>query len=131
MAEEEIVHGYWGIRGAGQVSRHLLAYCGARWKDQRYYSPEEWFDQDMKKLGIPCANLPYLIDGDFKLTQSSAIQKYIIRKFNKTELLGKSIKDTALMDMIIGVAAEVKNHVAPLIMDKDWELKVDLVGKKA
>ena len=50
MAEEEIIHGYWGIRGAGQVSRHLLAYCEANWKDYRYFSPEEWFDKDLKEL---------------------------------------------------------------------------------
>ena len=103
MSEEEvIVHGYWGFRGAGHVSRDLLPYCEANWKDFRYFSPEEWLERDIHELGLPCPNLPYLIDGDFKLTESSAIQKYIIRRFGKLQLLGKSIKETALMDMILG-----------------------------
>ena len=38
-------------------------------------------------------NLPYLIDGGFKTSESNAIQKYIIMKSGKTELLGKDLKD--------------------------------------
>ena len=34
------------------------------------------------------------------------------------------------MDMIIGVTAEVKNLVAPLIMDKEWESKIEKIEKK-
>jgi glutathione S-transferase len=38
-----------------------------------------------------------LIDGDFKLTESKAINLYIIKKSGKTELLGKNAKDEALV----------------------------------
>jgi hypothetical protein len=33
---QEIVFGYWGIRGLGQVPRLLLAYSGLHWKDVKY-----------------------------------------------------------------------------------------------
>ena len=34
--DNKIKFGYWGVRGAGQVSRHLLAYTGAQWEDVKY-----------------------------------------------------------------------------------------------
>jgi len=33
---EELVFGYWGIRGLGQTGRLLLAYSGLKWRDVKY-----------------------------------------------------------------------------------------------
>lgn len=77
---EKLILGYWGVRGLGQVSRVLLSYTGAAWEDVRYTSPEQWFEKDKQNLGIPFPNLPYLIDGDFELTESKSINKYIIAR---------------------------------------------------
>ncbi len=46
-------------------------------------------------MGLVFPNLPYLIDGDFKLTESRAINLYVIMKSGKTDLLGKTIEDKA------------------------------------
>ena len=43
---DKVIHGYWGIRAAGQVSRLLLAYCGATWEDVKYAGPDQWFGKD-------------------------------------------------------------------------------------
>ena len=59
---------YWGIRGLGQVPRLLLEYTGAQWDDVIYESRDKWFQKDKHELGIPLANLPFLVDGDYKLT---------------------------------------------------------------
>ncbi len=69
---------YWGTRGKGQVSRLLLAYTGLAWEDASYTDHNQWFGNDKQKLGFDFPNLPYLIDGDLKLTESSAIERYII-----------------------------------------------------
>jgi glutathione S-transferase len=90
---DKIVFGYWGIRGLGQVARLLLAYSGLAWEDHKYLEKEKWFDKDKKELGFAFPNLPYLIDGDFKLTESRAINLYVIKKSGKTDLLGKNLKD--------------------------------------
>lgn len=72
--------GYWAIRGRAQISRLLLTYTDAIWQDVKYTDASQWFHGDKKHLGLDFPNLPYLIDGDFKLTESSAIEKYIIER---------------------------------------------------
>ncbi len=60
--------GYWGFRGRAQGARLMLAYSGLEWEPVNYVEKEKWFEEDKKNLGIEFPNLPYLIDGDFKLT---------------------------------------------------------------
>lgn len=59
-----------------------------------------WFEVK-NTLGFELPNLPYLIDGDVRLTQSSAIIKYLARKAG---LLGvpdtASAEELARLDMI-------------------------------
>lgn len=86
-------HAYWPSRGAGQIGRLLIAYTGLECEDIRYTEREKWYGDDKKNLGMDFPNLPYLIDGGFKTSESNAIQKYIIMKSGKTELLGKDLKD--------------------------------------
>ena len=118
--DNKIKFGYWGVRGAGQVSRHLLAYTGAQWEDVKYVTRQGWFDKDKKELGLVFPNLPYLIDGDFKLTESRAINLYIIKKAGKNELLGKTLQDEARVESVIGVYSDVRTALAPLIFDLEW-----------
>ena len=89
----QVTLGYWKIRGLGQHLRLLLAYTGLEFKDVQYETPEKWFGEDKPNLAFDFPNLPYLIDGEFKLTESSAIAKYIINKSGKTDLLGKNTQD--------------------------------------
>lgn len=64
--------------------RLLLAYTGLEWTDRTYTGPETWFGSgDKLKLGLDFPNLPYLIKGNFKLTESSAIAKYIVKISSK------------------------------------------------
>jgi glutathione S-transferase len=56
---------------------------------------------------LPFPNLPYLIDGNLKLTESEAIARYIIKKSGKKDLLGKTIEDEALVDNVLGVIDDI------------------------
>lgn len=89
MAENKITIGYWNIPGRVQPSRDLLEIAGVEYNDVRYSNPDDWFNRDKYNLGLDFPNLPYLIDGNVKLTESEAIMDYLIYKLNKTELLGK------------------------------------------
>lgn len=128
---EKITFGYWGIRGLGQVSRLLLAYTGAVWEDVKYGAPEQWFGKDKQGLGIPFANLPYIIDGDFKLSESKAINLYIILRSDKKELLGKDIKDQARVESILGVLGDVRTQIAPLFWNPKYQEALPAALEKA
>lgn len=130
MNNDKITLGYWAIRGLAQVPRLLLAYTGAVWEDVKYTSREQWFDKDKKELGLPFPNIPYIIDGDFKLTESKAINHYIIKKSGKTDLLGKNLKDEAQVECLLGVLQDIRTPVGPLFWDKDWEGKIKGVIEK-
>jgi glutathione S-transferase len=44
-------------------------------------------------------NLPYLIDGDVKLTETLAIMKYVCKKW-KPELLGRTAAEVGRVNML-------------------------------
>lgn len=115
MAENKAVLGYWGIAGLGQSLRYILSYIEADWKDEVYTEREKWFDTDKKGLGITFPNLPYLIVGDFKLTESSAIIRYIPKRFGKPELLGKTIEDQARVDQLLGVIGDIQTNISSML----------------
>lgn len=131
---EKIILGYWNLRGLAHVSRLLLTYTGLDWEDIRYNRDTEkqnWFNKDKQALGIPLANLPYLIDGDFKVTESRAINLYIVLRSGKKELLGKDIKDQARVESVIGVVTDIKNLFRPLIVNPESKDSLPTVLEKA
>lgn len=71
-------------------------------------------------LGLEFPNLPYLIEGDFKLTESSAIVSYIVEKSGKCELLGKNPEDAGMVGNIIGVLTDTRKELMGLCMNKDY-----------
>ena len=62
------------------------------------FSREAWFGVK-NNLGLDLPNLPYLVEGDFKLTEGCAIHRYLAEKY-KPELLGKDAKHRAQVAML-------------------------------
>lgn len=79
---DKMILGYWAIRGRAQPLRHLLAYCGLDFEEKTYMSPEA-YGKDMAECGINFPNLPYMMDGELKFSETLAIARYIIRKSGK------------------------------------------------
>ncbi|XP_055348120.1 glutathione S-transferase B-like [Paramacrobiotus metropolitanus] len=96
--------GYWNIRGVSAPIRYLLEYVGQPYEFKGYdlSNAQEWFGVK-ETLGFEFPNLPYLIDGDFKLTQGNAIIRYFARKHN---LIATSEKDIIEQDVMDGVITE-------------------------
>jgi glutathione S-transferase len=97
------VLGYWHIRGLGQPIRLLLAYLEVDYEDKYFeltpqLTNDHWHaERDRLHLDFP--NLPYLLDGTMKVTESRAIMKYLSRT-RKPELLGKTIEAQTQIDTV-------------------------------
>lgn len=107
-----LVLGYWDFRGYGQYSRLLLAAVGALWEEKRYncLDPKEW-QQDKFRLqeeGFAFPNLPYLIDGDVKLTQSIAILRYLGRKYG---LVGMNEAERTRIDLVEQEILDIRSGI--------------------
>lgn len=126
----KITLGYWGIRGRGQLPRLLLAYTGADWTDVQYTAHEKWFANDKQTLGFDFPNLPYLIDGDVKITESTAICSYIIESSSKSELLGKNPKERAYILNLVGVISDIRDKLVAIVFNPDGATLLEKTWKE-
>jgi glutathione S-transferase len=121
---------YWNIRGLAQVPRLLLAYSGVRFEDFHYSNADHWFKEDKLHLGLEFPNLPYLVDGEFNITEAAAIQNYIIDKWGKPELLGRDARDTAKLESFLAIFTEIAGASKGLFFNKDYETAKTAVIEK-
>jgi glutathione S-transferase len=119
----KITLGYWKSRGRAQVPRLLLSYTGASWEDVQYSQSEQWFGKDKMGLGLDFPNLPYLIEGNYNITETSAICTYIIdRSSKREELLGSSHQERAKILSVSGVITDVIDEMNKMVYDKSPEM---------
>ncbi|OXA53605.1 glutathione S-transferase 2 [Folsomia candida] len=108
---------YWDIRGLAQKIRFALAYMGVDYDDLTYKEDNEQtggdntWASDKTKLGLIAPNLPYWIDDDVKITESNAILKYVVRKYNPS-MIPSNLAKLAEMDMIEGILADIMTYSA-------------------
>lgn len=62
-------------------------------------------------MGLEYPNLPYLIDGDAKITETIAIMKYVAKKW-KPELLGRNAAEVGRVNMLEFYVFELKKAAA-------------------
>ncbi|OWK04981.1 GSTM1 [Cervus elaphus hippelaphus] len=135
--------GYWDIRGLAHAIRLLLEYTESNYEEKKYtmgdapdYDRSQWLNEKFK-LGLDFPNgadagepggspdlalwffqLPYLIDGAHKLTQSKAILRYIARKHN---MCGETEEEKIRMDVLENQAMDTANELAILCYNPEFE----------
>ncbi|XP_023577438.1 glutathione S-transferase Mu 2 isoform X5 [Octodon degus] len=118
--------GYWDIRGLAHAIRLLLEYTDTSYEEKRYsigdapdYDKSQWLNEKFK-LGLDFPNLPYLIDGTHKLTQSNAIMRYIARKHN---LCGETEEERIRVDILENHSMDLRFQLGMLCYGSDFDQK--------
>ncbi|XP_076976104.1 glutathione S-transferase Mu 1-like [Tamandua tetradactyla] len=116
--------GYWDIRGLAQPIRLFLEYTESDYEEKTYtmgdapdYDRSQWLN-DKFKLGLDFPNLPYLIDGAQKITQSNAILRYIARKHN---LYGETEAERIRIDILENQVMDTRMQLAMLCYNPEFE----------
>nr|XP_032636879.1 glutathione S-transferase Mu 1-like isoform X2 [Chelonoidis abingdonii] len=121
----EVTLGYWDIRGLAHAIRLLLEYTGTPFEDKQYspsgegpdYDISQWTNEE-RELGLDFPNLPYLIDGQTKLTQSNAILRYIARKH---KMAGESEEEIQRVDVLENQVMDFRLAFARMCYSPDFE----------
>ena len=71
----KVVLAYLNCRGTspGTVARYLLAHSGANWEEKTYIMGTPELGNYKKTGEMPFCNVPYVIDGDVKLSETHAV----------------------------------------------------------
>ena len=104
--------------------QYVLELCKLSYEYKRYevgdapeYSKQSWIEEK-NSLDLDFPNLPYLIDGDFKITETLPIMRYLARKY-KPELLGVTIEEQATVDMLANVVFNAYWETIYIAYDKE------------
>uniref|UniRef100_A0A5F5PF60 glutathione transferase n=1 Tax=Equus caballus TaxID=9796 RepID=A0A5F5PF60_HORSE len=104
--------------------RLLLEYTDSNYEEKKYtmgdapdYDRSQWLNEKFK-LGLDFPNLPYLIDGAHKITQSNAILRYIARKHN---LCGETEEEKIRMDILENEVMDTRMALVRVCYNPDFE----------
>ncbi|GFS39619.1 glutathione S-transferase Mu 1 [Nephila pilipes] len=110
--------GYWNIRGLAEPVRYILYYKNVDFVDKRYQSGKDDWIKEKFTLGLDFPNLPYYIEGDLKLTQSSAILRYVARKYG---LDGKDDQEKLRVALAEQQITDLHYSLVYLVKSSDYE----------
>ena len=86
----------------------------------QYDSYSGWNQEDRLREDLDFPSLPYLLDGEFRVTEINAIAQYIVKKTGKSELLGKNAEDGGKIHTMIAVVNEAFKGIRDLFWKVDF-----------
>jgi glutathione S-transferase len=105
--------GYFQIQGLAEPARWSLAFLGLPYKEHNPTSRED-AQATIAKHPFDFPNVPYIIDGDVYVTESSAIPIYLAQKAKRPEFLGKQGLDQVKHQELLGVANDIRDALFPM-----------------
>lgn len=109
--------GYWSLRGLCSPIRYLLEYVGEEYEDVRYKAKDDWFGIKFE-MGLDFPNVPWMEDGDVKISQSGAILRYLAEKHG---LHGTDLKERGILEMLACEAMDFHMAYARVVYNPDFE----------
>ena len=96
--------------------RYLLEYAGEDYEETRYKARDDWFGVKFE-MGLDFPNVPWMEDGDVKISQSGAVLRYLAEKHG---LHGKSPKERATLEMLAMEAFDFHMAYARVVYNPDF-----------
>ena len=109
---------YWNIQGRAEVLRLLLAYFNLEYTEMNPKSPQE-AHEIFANHHFDFPNLPFLVDGDVHLTESTAIPLYFAHKAKVEDFFGKPGLEHIYHAEIIGVIRDVIDIQSQSLLRED------------
>lgn len=123
--DQKITLGYWPMKGAGEPIRWLLHHIGQEFNEVNP-TQETWPEQKaaLEADGLAFPNLPYLVDGDWKMSESRAIPYYIAAKYERSDLFGNDWKEMARLKEFEGVYTDIKTDLMKVFFSPDYKTAI-------
>jgi glutathione S-transferase len=123
--------GYWRIRGLAAHIRMLFEFLDVPFVDVAFtqggapeFSRAEWLAVK-HTLPLSFPNLPFLLDGDVKITQSVAIFNFVAKKYGPAHAdrlhLPKTLLEETEHDMLLHVAADFADAIASVAYSPHYD----------
>ncbi|XP_006887246.1 PREDICTED: glutathione S-transferase Mu 1-like [Elephantulus edwardii] len=116
--------GYWDIRRLAHAIRLILEYTDSKYEEKKYklgdasdHDRSQWQNEKFK-VGLDFPNLPYLLDGAHKITQSKAITRYLARKHN---LCGETEEEKIRVDILENQVTDTRLELIRVCYSLDFE----------
>ena len=84
--------------------RTVLNYLELPYEEELFVVDDDWFPTKFSR-GIDFPNLPFIIDGEHKQSETSAIIEYLCAKY-KPELLGTTPEERGHVAMLRNIVME-------------------------
>ncbi|XP_011808941.1 PREDICTED: glutathione S-transferase Mu 3-like isoform X2 [Colobus angolensis palliatus] len=122
--ESSMVLEYWDVRGLAHAIHLLLEFTDTSYEEKRYtcgeapdYDRSQWLDVKFK-LDLDFPNLPYLMGGKNKITQSNAILRCITRKHN---MCGETEEEKIRVDIVENQVMDFRTQLIRLCYSSEHE----------
>ena len=133
MSEAKIELSYWNIRGLVEPIKVLLEYLGLPYVLHSKTDFEQTFKEkaELIEKGFLFANLPFIKDGDFYLSETVAIMQYVCQKAGRKDMYD-SLEDSVRFAELKGVLLDLKSGITtPMYVTANKEdLKAKLLQAK-
>jgi len=108
---------YWPLRGLCTPIQWIMEYGGIEYEINRMTSFEQW-TKEKPNLPLDFPNLPHIAEGNVRMSESTAICKYLARK---CDLMPKTDQEIINCDIAEGAINDFKMLFFKLMFNPNYE----------
>jgi len=111
----KVILTYWKLRGKCEPINYILEYGGIDY-EMRYMDGDLWA-KEKPQLDLDYPNLPHMVDGNVRMSETNAICKYLAGKCGLLPTTAEEIRNS---NMTEGILSDVTNAFFGLMTDPNY-----------